>query len=125
MFAARPADVPCSVAWSFAEARPSVSAQSRAWKEQIAAQLPTVAASDDPVELQLCFVVGPRRNWANLWKPAIDALGGVLGEDPGGRPFHPRDDRVVRLGLHRVVDPSAVHDVAIGVWWRTLHVEAR
>jgi hypothetical protein len=27
------------------------------------------------------------RNWVTLWKPAIDALGGILGE--GARRWHP------------------------------------
>ena len=32
-----------------------------------------------PVRMQLCFTVGPTRNRRNLWKPAIDATGQILG----------------------------------------------
>lgn len=32
-----------------------------------------------PVRMQMSFTVGPGRNWLNLWKPAIDALGKILG----------------------------------------------
>jgi hypothetical protein len=40
----------------------------------------------------------------------------VLGEDPL-RPFHPRDDRIVRLGLHQHVTSGIGHYVIIDAWW--------
>jgi hypothetical protein len=107
--------------WRFASARTTCSSQSRAWKEQILAQLPPVQLSDEPLELQLCFRLGPHRNWAALWKPAIDSLGAILGMDQPDRPFNPRDDRVTHLGLHRNIDPALGHEVEIGIWWRPVN----
>lgn len=39
-----------------------------------------------PLQLELAFAVGEYapsrvRNWVSLWKPTIDALGRVLGDD--------------------------------------------
>ncbi|WP_233414187.1 hypothetical protein [Nucisporomicrobium flavum] len=65
--------------------------------------------------LQLAFVVGPRRNWANLGKPTIDSLGPLLGRDPGAREWNVRDGRIVDLGLHCVVDPALRYEVLIAV----------
>jgi hypothetical protein len=67
--------------------------------------------------MELAFRVGPGREWTNLWKPAIDALGGILGL-AGTRPWHPRDDRITALSLHRTIDDALVHAVELGVWWR-------
>ena len=56
-------------------ARTTASASTLAYKEQIhaavagAAELPA-----GPVRLELAFVVGPGRNWLNLWKQTIDSL---------------------------------------------------
>ncbi|UQU66891.1 hypothetical protein COUCH_11730 [Couchioplanes caeruleus] len=98
------------------EVRTTVSAGTTAYKEQIrdqvAAQRPL---PDGGVALQLAFVVGPRRNWANLWKPTIDSLGSLLGRDPGAREWNVRDGRIVDLGLHCVVDAAVGHDVVIAV----------
>lgn len=58
----------------------------------------------------------PSWNWVVLWKPSIDALGATVGEGP--RPFHPLDDRIVRLALHRRVEARRPHRTSIGVWWR-------
>ncbi len=85
-------------------------------QEQIAeatadrAQLP-----EGPVRLDLSFVVGPSRNWLNLWKPTIDSLGALLGNDHPFRPWNPRDGRVTELAMHRSVDPSLGYNVTIGV----------
>jgi hypothetical protein len=68
-------------------------------------------------DLQICFRVSPKINWANLWKPAIDSLGPILGE--GSKPFSPNDDRILRLALHRLVDSNIGFDVELGVWWRS------
>ena len=67
--------------------RTSASSQSTAFKEQIRAQLSGASPiPPGPVRMQLCFTVGPTRNWLNLWKPAIDALGQILGHAPAAGP---------------------------------------
>jgi hypothetical protein len=100
----------------------TASSATGAWKQQLAAGL---AASTNlwvlppgPVAIHIAFRVGPHRNWATLWKPAIDALGGVLGVDNPTKPFAPRDDRITELGLQHSIDPSLGHAVQIDVWWR-------
>jgi hypothetical protein len=55
-------------------------------------------------------------DWANIWKPLIDAFGPVLGEDPS-RAFNPYDDRIISLGLHHHVNTGVGHDVIIDAWW--------
>jgi hypothetical protein len=107
--------------WSSAVVRTRTSASLSAWKKEIAGQLAHVdEAPEGPVELQVSFLIGPSRNWANLWKPAIDALEAILG--PGPRPFHPRDDRVTRLGLHRSVDAALGNEVSAMILWRTAEI---
>jgi len=57
--------------------------------------------------MEIATRTGPGRNWANLWKPLIDAFGRVLCED-AAQPFHPHDDRFVSLGLHHhITDDSS------------------
>jgi hypothetical protein len=109
--------------WAVSEplfgARTTASGQAREWKEQvyhacrraIPAPLPP-----GPVALDLRFTVARTRNWSNLWKPAIDALGPMLGIPNPARPFHPLDDRVVSLGLHRIVDERIGWGVIVDVW---------
>jgi hypothetical protein len=110
-----------SAGWSWAVVRTRKSASTSAWKEEIAGQLGHVdEAPEGPLELQLSFLIGPRRNWANLWKPAIDALEAILG--PGPRPFHPRDDRVIRLGLHRSLDAALNNQVSVAILWRAAEI---
>ena len=107
--------------WQFACAIARSGSQTSAWKHEIADQIglhATPIEGDGPVELQLSFRLHPRRNWSMVWKPAIDALGCVLGDDSGGRPFHPKDDRIVRLGLHRLDDATLGNAIEVGVWWR-------
>ena len=88
--------------------RLSVSPARPEWKAALAA---TVGVHDSahrggPIELGIRFAVSPERNWSTLWKPAIDALGGVLGE--GHRPWNPRDDRISLLVLERAISgPSS------------------
>jgi hypothetical protein len=118
---ARPVTGAWGDGWSFAAGTASAASQSVAWKDQIEEQIASQAVEvpgSGPVELHLAFRLGPGRNWANLWKPAIDALGPILGSDDRRR-FHPRDDRIVVLGLHRMVDPSLGRRIQVGVWWRS------
>jgi hypothetical protein len=105
--------------WSFRAARTRSSASTEAWKHEVAEAIGRHADAerDHRLEVELALRVGPGRAWVNLWKPAIDALGGILGL-VGARPWHPRDDRIVALSLHREVDNALVHTVELGVWWR-------
>jgi hypothetical protein len=105
---ARPAQV--STRLSVGAARPE-------WKAALATAVGRhgSAGRPGPIELGLRFGVFPRRNWVTLWKPAIDALGGVLGESD--RPWHPRDDRISLLVLERVLRPELEWHVQIDVWW--------
>jgi hypothetical protein len=88
-----------------------------AYKEQInAAVADSSELPDGPVRLELTFVVGPPRNWLELWKPTIDALEPLLGRDPSEtRPWNPRDGRITELGMHKTVDPAFGHKIVIGI----------
>lgn len=103
--------------------RTTAAASTRAWKEEVRAACQTASPrnlpTEGPIDLDLEFRVSPARNWSSLWKPAIDALGPLLGYRDPTRPFAPRDDRIVRLGLHRVLDPSLGWDIMVSAWWTT------
>lgn len=100
-----------------ASARLSLSPERAEWKAQLAEAVGRheTAIGRGPIELVLRFAISPQRNWVTLWKPAIDALGGVLGE--GERPWHPRDDRISLLVLQREIRSELVWDVEFDVWW--------
>jgi hypothetical protein len=70
---------------------------------------------DGPVILEAAFVVGPERDWLDLWWSTIDGLGPLLGHAPAAPEFNPRDGRIVDLGLHRTVDPDLGDEVLIGL----------
>ncbi|HAL25730.1 MAG TPA: hypothetical protein DCP25_03205 [Chloroflexi bacterium] len=108
-------------AWSSARAETTASTSTVAWKRQIAEQIAPAdrLAPDGPLEVQLAFAAAARRNWAWLWKPAIDALGAIVGVEDARRPFSTRDDRIVRLALHRTIDDALGNRVRVGVWWRS------
>ena len=72
-----------------------------------------------PISMTISITTGPGRNWANVWKPLIDAFGPVLGENPE-LPFHPDDDRITSLGLHHNVNTAIGHDVIITACWMNL-----
>ncbi|KIH98607.1 hypothetical protein LP52_12345 [Streptomonospora alba] len=98
------------------EVSTTASAESPAYKEQIADQLGSaVPLRDGPVSLHLGFCVGPRRWWPNLWKPTIDALERILGGTTPTSRWHPRDGRIVQLGMHCRIDRSLGNDVVIRV----------
>jgi hypothetical protein len=89
------------------------------WKQNMRERLHAAGVAPTargPLAMDIAIGTGVGRNWANLWKPLIDSLGPILGEDPA-RPFHPRDDRITRLGLHHHTDPGLVHDVEVTLWW--------
>jgi hypothetical protein len=96
----------------------TASAQTSAYKEQLADPVGVhdAVSSSEPVELEICFRVGPPRNWVALWKPTIDALGGLLGVPDAVRRWHPNDGRIVRLGLHQVVDDNLGNRVCVAIW---------
>src|SRR5260370_42657189 len=96
--------------------RTDTSSQSEAFKEQIRDQLGTAwPLPPGPVQIQLCFTVGPSRNWLNLWKPTLDAFGQILGHAPAAAPWAPLDGRIVDLGLHCRVRPVMRNDVLITI----------
>ena len=97
-------------------ARTTASACTVTFKEQIRAAVSGVAEIPaGPVRLELAFVVGPRRNWLNLWKQTIDSLDPLLGRTYPDRAWHPRDGRITELGMHVTVDPAAQWKVAVGI----------
>jgi hypothetical protein len=94
----------------------SVSYEKAAYKEAIRDQLTAARRlPDGAVALQLAFVVGPGRAWANLWKPTIDALGPILGRDENAQEWNIRDGRITALGLHCTIDPDHGQDVGIAI----------
>lgn len=94
----------------------TASSSTPAFKEQIYnAVAGTSELPPGPIHLELAFVVGPSRNWLNLWKPTIDSLSPVLGNAHPYRPWHPLDGRITELGLHLAVDRTLGHDVVIGI----------
>jgi len=102
-------------------ARMTGSSERRQWKQALHDRLAAQAAplGPGPAGLTIALTTGPARNWARLWTPLIDAFGPVLGEDPT-RPFHPRDGRIVSLGLHHTIDTGIGYDVIINAWWTNL-----
>jgi hypothetical protein len=96
------------------------SSESSAWKQQIYDASRAIYSSPlpaGPIKLCIRFGVSSRRNWSTLWKPAIDALGPVLGIQDSAKLFHPDDDRVVDLALHHTVQDTLGNDVEIEAWW--------
>jgi len=96
--------------------RTTASSETKAYKEQVHA---AVAEADEipggAVWLQVSFTVSPRRNWLNLWKPTIDALDPLLGRTREERDWHPKDGRIIELGMHLSVDPNLGNDVVLGI----------
>jgi hypothetical protein len=96
--------------------RTSASLRFLAFKEQISDQLEgAILLAPGPVRMQLAFTIGPGRNWLNLWKPVIDALGKILGRAPTAARWSTLDDRIVDLGLHCQVDPRMSNDAVIAI----------
>jgi hypothetical protein len=82
-------------------------------------QAQDAAPGTGAIGMSIGITTGPSRNWANIWKPLIDAFGPVLGEDPE-LAFHPNDDRITDLGLHHHVSTAMGHDVIITATWASL-----
>ena len=97
-------------------AKTTASASTKAYKEQIYAEVAGAEQlPEGPVRLELSFVVGPGRNWLNLWKQTIDALDPLLGRTYPHRAWHPRDGRITELGMHLAVDPAARNEIVVGI----------
>jgi hypothetical protein len=86
-------------------------------RDQLARALPL---PEGPVALDLAFEVGPGRDWMDLWKPTIDSLDPLLGATTPGRAWHPRDGRIVELGLHCHVVPDLGSHVYVTIAPRVL-----
>ena len=103
--------------------RTTSSTQTTAWKHEIRDACMSIhdqpADDDTALGVRLEFGVSTRRNCSTLWKPAIDALGPVLGAADAQRPFAPRDDRIVDLRLHCRRDDGLGNDVELSGWWWT------
>jgi hypothetical protein len=106
---------PAAVKWTAYRARTTASATTTAYKQQIYGQLAAAGAqplpTGTPMTAVLGFRCGPRRNWLNLWKPTIDALGHLIGE--GDRIWIPRDGAIVDLALHLEIDPALRWEVDV------------
>ncbi|MEX2238660.1 MAG: hypothetical protein WEB00_14135 [Dehalococcoidia bacterium] len=109
-------------AWAFVDCMAGSSATSRAWKERLHDRIETVvweAAPAGTVACTMAFRCSSRRNWASLWKPAGDAMGPILGDDPR-RPYNPNDDRITEIAFHRNIDDALGNNVEVGIWWKSL-----
>lgn len=89
------------------------------WHAVVATQLRgrVPLAGTGPVELIVALTIGPPRSWRNMWKPALDVLGGILARNPG-HSWAPKDERIVRLGITREVDAQLGNGVRVAYWWR-------
>ncbi len=123
---AEPLSLEALAGWSFAYVRTQCSTATEEWKysvwNQVAAQ--AALAPDGALEMHVGYRVGSGRAWLNVWKPSIDALGPILGVKDPRRPFDPRDDRIIRLRLHRHLDRALDNDVEMGIWWRPVALPA-
>lgn len=97
------------------QVRTTASSQHAEFKRQIDDQLDGAGVLPaGGIALRMAIVVGPVRNWLNLWKPSIDALGRLLGR--GRRnPWELCDGRIVELGMYCRVDPGLGNDVVITI----------
>jgi hypothetical protein len=97
-------------------AKTTASTSSVTYKRQMHAAVATAKELPaGPVKLELAFVVGPGRNWLNLFKQTIDSLDPILGRTYSDRDWNPRDGRITELGMHVAVDPTAGWGVTIGI----------
>lgn len=101
--------------------RTTSSGQSLRWKSEVAEACRACAPSEaiqGPIALDVHFRLSGKRNWAQQWKPTIDALGAVLGNQDPSKPYNTMDDRIVRLGLFRTVDDGMGWDIDVEVAWQ-------
>jgi hypothetical protein len=121
---ARRANAAIVAGWHYAVISATADDMSLAWKEEVASALPveTQELPPGPVEVHVSFRGARQKlmkgNWHEYWKPTIDALGRILGEENPTRPYNPRDDRITSLGFHRVIEGSG-KPIRIDLWWRS------
>jgi hypothetical protein len=111
-----------------ADIRVTAPATSIDWKEELHAAVQAVTPSPapaGPVALAIRFTLSRRRNWTALWRPALDALGPILGVGDPTRPYRARDDRITALDLHRRLDDSIGHGVRLEIWWEPAEYAAQ
>ena len=107
---ATPLDPASLTGWHHSRVTATVDDTLPAWKQHIAAAINPDAEElpPGPVELQISFTGARRKlacgNWHEYWKPTVDALGRILGEENPARPYHPKDDRITMLGFHRLIE---------------------
>ena len=107
--------------WACSEIAPIGGASTMRWKEQLRSELNLKAQAlpaDGPVSTRIALRCSARRNWTSLWKPVVDAMGPVLGYTHPSKPYHPRDDRIVRLEFHRILDSELKNRVEVAYAWR-------
>ena len=87
------------------------------FKSEISDAIADLAPIEDgPVALHISYVTGLPRTWANLWRPTIEGLGGLLGMRNPSKPWDVDAGRIAQLALHhRSVGPSLGHSVQITV----------
>lgn len=75
-----------------------------------------------PIAVHMAWRLSSSRNWVALWKPTGDAMGPVVGESRyPEKEFHPDDDRITKLRLHRCVDDTLEQRmVDVGLWWASV-----
>jgi len=103
--------------------RTRAAGQSIAWKRDVATACSACSPAslpDGPIALQIHYRLSGRRNWAQQWKPTIDALGAVLGIPDPAHPYNPRDDRIVDLALSRTIDEALGWDIELEISWQNL-----
>jgi hypothetical protein len=113
----RPAD--CAAA-------PSSAPASRAWVEELRRALTrsvSVPFPEGPVHLALHIRCSPKQNWVALWKPALDALGPILGYDRADDPHRPRTDHLTRIEFHRQLDEGMGTGVEVEYRWTPVPIE--
>ncbi len=114
--------------WNFCAANVTGSPDSGSWKAALRQQ-PIDArarpAAAGPLNMVIALRCDPsrRRAWWNIWKQAGDALGPILGEPRRAAPFHPADDRVVRLEMHYSPKRDLHGETQLGIWWQEATID--
>lgn len=107
--------------WRHLACSPSSTPSSKEWKETIRLALETRSSGPlppGPAEVHIAWRCASTRNWVGLWKPTGDAMGPVLGYASPTKLYHPNDDRIVKLSLHRNVEDRCGWNVDVSFWWR-------
>jgi len=91
------------------------------WIEELRvgiARKASIPLPEGPVHLTLHLRCPPKLNWISLWKPAVDALGPLLGYDRSGDPHSPRSDLLTRVEFHRQTAEDLGNSVELQYAWR-------